>query len=234
MPVNASGLTFRSSERGGRSCFKFEIVAAPAERGVGRCCESCMDKNQSYVEQRQGYAAQRSLGCWRSPSSLQWWWSLVCKACPVPGCFVRCPLLRVVYDRGKKSTVPRRTSASLSLAFQRSLVMFVSLNRTHLPALTWTFTPSPPPKGGNDWYCTFSANGIRPTCATKRSRRHHSTARFAGFPQVDNQSNKNKGYIMSTKYTAIITNEEDWWIGWIVEIPGANAQERRKEGKKNC
>lgn len=34
MPVNASGLTFRSSERGGRSCFKFEIVAAPAERGV--------------------------------------------------------------------------------------------------------------------------------------------------------------------------------------------------------
>ena len=37
---------------------------------------------------------------------------------------------------------------------------------------------------------------------------------------------------MSTKYTAIITNEEDWWIGWIVEIPGANAQERRKEGKK--
>jgi len=34
---------------------------------------------------------------------------------------------------------------------------------------------------------------------------------------------------MSAEYTAIITKEEDWWIGWIVEIPGANAQERRKE-----
>ena len=34
---------------------------------------------------------------------------------------------------------------------------------------------------------------------------------------------------MSAEYTAIITKEEDWWIGWIVEIPGANAQEKGKE-----
>lgn len=34
---------------------------------------------------------------------------------------------------------------------------------------------------------------------------------------------------MSTKYTAIITKDEDWWLGWIEEIPGANAQERTRE-----
>lgn len=34
---------------------------------------------------------------------------------------------------------------------------------------------------------------------------------------------------MSVQYTAIITKDEDWWIGWIEEIPGANAQERSKE-----
>ena len=31
------------------------------------------------------------------------------------------------------------------------------------------------------------------------------------------------------EYTAIITKDADWWIGWIEEIPGANAQERTKE-----
>lgn len=34
---------------------------------------------------------------------------------------------------------------------------------------------------------------------------------------------------MSIEYTAIITKDEDWWLGWIEEIPGANAQERTKE-----
>ena len=34
---------------------------------------------------------------------------------------------------------------------------------------------------------------------------------------------------MSIEYTAIIKKDEDWWIGWIEEIPGANAQERTKE-----
>ncbi len=30
------------------------------------------------------------------------------------------------------------------------------------------------------------------------------------------------------KYTAIIKQEDDWFIGWIEEIPGANAQEKTK------
>ena len=29
--------------------------------------------------------------------------------------------------------------------------------------------------------------------------------------------------------TAVIKHDGDWWIGWIQEIPGANAQERTRE-----
>ncbi len=28
------------------------------------------------------------------------------------------------------------------------------------------------------------------------------------------------------KYTAIIKQQSDWWIGWIQEIPGVNCQEK--------
>lgn len=34
---------------------------------------------------------------------------------------------------------------------------------------------------------------------------------------------------MSAEYTAIITKDGDWWLGWVEEIPGANAQEKTKE-----
>jgi predicted RNase H-like HicB family nuclease len=34
---------------------------------------------------------------------------------------------------------------------------------------------------------------------------------------------------MNTKYTAIVKQVEDWWIGWIEEIPGVNCQERTHE-----
>jgi predicted RNase H-like HicB family nuclease len=33
---------------------------------------------------------------------------------------------------------------------------------------------------------------------------------------------------MPNTYTAIVKNEGDWWIGWIEEIPGVNAQEKTK------
>jgi predicted RNase H-like HicB family nuclease len=33
---------------------------------------------------------------------------------------------------------------------------------------------------------------------------------------------------MKAEFTAIIKKDGDWWIGWIEEIPGANAQERSK------
>lgn len=31
---------------------------------------------------------------------------------------------------------------------------------------------------------------------------------------------------MRSEYTAVITQEGDWWIGWIEEVPGVNCQER--------
>lgn len=34
---------------------------------------------------------------------------------------------------------------------------------------------------------------------------------------------------MNTSLTAIIRQEDDWWIGWVEEIPGANAQEKTRE-----
>ena len=34
---------------------------------------------------------------------------------------------------------------------------------------------------------------------------------------------------MSEQYTAVIKNEDDWWIGWIQEVPGVNCQEGSRE-----
>lgn len=37
---------------------------------------------------------------------------------------------------------------------------------------------------------------------------------------------------MNHEYTAIITNEGGWWLGWIEEIPGVNCQEKAYEELK--
>jgi predicted RNase H-like HicB family nuclease len=34
---------------------------------------------------------------------------------------------------------------------------------------------------------------------------------------------------MTAEFTAIVKRDGEWWLGWIEEIPGANAQERTKE-----
>jgi hypothetical protein len=31
-------------------------------------------------------------------------------------------------------------------------------------------------------------------------------------------------------YTALVKQSGDWWIGWVQEVPGVNAQERTKDG----
>ncbi len=31
------------------------------------------------------------------------------------------------------------------------------------------------------------------------------------------------------KYTAIIKQDGDWWVGWIQEVPGVNCQEATRE-----
>ena len=30
------------------------------------------------------------------------------------------------------------------------------------------------------------------------------------------------------RYRAIIKNTGDWWIGWLIDLPGVNAQERTR------
>ena len=34
---------------------------------------------------------------------------------------------------------------------------------------------------------------------------------------------------MST-YTAVVKQDGDWWIGWVEEVSGVNAQESTREG----
>lgn len=34
---------------------------------------------------------------------------------------------------------------------------------------------------------------------------------------------------MKAEFTAIVKRDGDWWVGWVEEIPGANAQEKTKE-----
>lgn len=34
---------------------------------------------------------------------------------------------------------------------------------------------------------------------------------------------------MTQQYTAICKQDGDWWIGWVEEIPGVNAQQRTRE-----
>jgi predicted RNase H-like HicB family nuclease len=31
---------------------------------------------------------------------------------------------------------------------------------------------------------------------------------------------------MNREYTAVVKQDNDWWIGWIEEIPGINCQEK--------
>jgi len=34
---------------------------------------------------------------------------------------------------------------------------------------------------------------------------------------------------MTSTFTAITKKDGDWWIGWIEEVPGVNAQEKTKD-----
>ena len=31
------------------------------------------------------------------------------------------------------------------------------------------------------------------------------------------------------QYRAVIKKSDDWWIGWLIDLPGVNAQEKSKE-----
>lgn len=34
---------------------------------------------------------------------------------------------------------------------------------------------------------------------------------------------------MAQTYTAVIKQTDEWWVGWIEEVPGVNCQERTRE-----
>lgn len=34
---------------------------------------------------------------------------------------------------------------------------------------------------------------------------------------------------MAESYTAVIQQSDDWWIGWVEEIPGVNSQGKTRE-----
>jgi predicted RNase H-like HicB family nuclease len=31
------------------------------------------------------------------------------------------------------------------------------------------------------------------------------------------------------QYRAVIKKSDDWWIGWLIDLPGVNAQEKSRE-----
>lgn len=33
----------------------------------------------------------------------------------------------------------------------------------------------------------------------------------------------------ANKFTALIKQDSDWWIGWVEEVPGVNCQERTRD-----
>ena len=35
--------------------------------------------------------------------------------------------------------------------------------------------------------------------------------------------------VVYTRYTAVLKQDGDWWIGWIEQVPGANCQEPTRE-----
>lgn len=37
---------------------------------------------------------------------------------------------------------------------------------------------------------------------------------------------------MKNEYTAFIKQVDDWWVGWIAEIPGVNCQEKTRSELK--
>ena len=34
--------------------------------------------------------------------------------------------------------------------------------------------------------------------------------------------------MMKREYTAVVKKENEWWIGWIEEVPGVNCQEKTR------
>ena len=73
-------------------------------------------------------------------------------------------------------------------------------------------------KPGEVSISTGCGEPLRPTC-------HHSISLSGGCCTFD----PSEAAGVST-YTAFVKQDGDWWIGWVEEVPGVNAQERTREG----
>jgi predicted RNase H-like HicB family nuclease len=49
---------------------------------------------------------------------------------------------------------------------------------------------------------------------------------LSNLPGCDPRTNE---VVMNLAYTAVVKQDEDWWFGWIEEVPGVNCQERTRE-----
>ena len=48
-------------------------------------------------------------------------------------------------------------------------------------------------------------------------------------PSLDNTYPSLDYFGMNNSYTAILKQDGDFWIGWVEEVPGVNAQEKTKK-----
>jgi predicted RNase H-like HicB family nuclease len=42
---------------------------------------------------------------------------------------------------------------------------------------------------------------------------------------LNNENEGGKG----VEFRAVVKKSDDWWIGWLIDLPGVNAQERTRE-----
>jgi len=50
---------------------------------------------------------------------------------------------------------------------------------------------------------------------------------YGGYIPKQHKLNRLKN--MKAEFTAIVKRDGDWWLGWVEEVPGANAQEKTRE-----
>jgi hypothetical protein len=47
---------------------------------------------------------------------------------------------------------------------------------------------------------------------------------FGGYFALKNPTGKSNLRNMNRQFTAVIKEDDGWWIGWVAEIPGVNSQ----------
>jgi len=48
-------------------------------------------------------------------------------------------------------------------------------------------------------------------------------------PEQDRRCRKAEAVVDEVELRAVVKKSDGWWIGWVVDLPGVNAQERTRE-----